>query len=288
MTDFQYIIRGEQLETKTGHRLAQAYEQRDRDIEDFLTNVATLLDELSIRVAVLQQEVGSLQEVFTSQWTYRAELGPPPTTGTLRGDAVPATELYIHIEDTDGVNQYPGMNAVRTGDVIWLRSGGADNYSKYQVDFVTPATTGTDYFTFEVTSLAQSGTVNQNALITVTFVISSSGYANYNYGGTDVVNDPGAGNITQVGTGSNPRTFAVSAIDADGLDRNLSRIATGENFTITDDPDVPSVYGFATFVTTSDVTLVDQSAWGFFSAERVVTSGGGGTLPLGTPLRVYF
>lgn len=37
---FEYVLRGEQLETKTGYRLAQAYEQRDRDLEDFLSELA--------------------------------------------------------------------------------------------------------------------------------------------------------------------------------------------------------------------------------------------------------
>jgi len=36
---FQFLIRGDQLETKTGYRYAQAVEQRDRDLEDYLSTL---------------------------------------------------------------------------------------------------------------------------------------------------------------------------------------------------------------------------------------------------------
>jgi len=114
---------------------------------------------------------------------------------------------------------------------------------------------------------------------------SLTGMSRYLFGGTTTGVDPGAGNIAISGTGSNPRTFALSGTDADGIIRSLITLLPGDTLVITDDPSTPPITGFARYSLLN--VPVDEGGWWSFTALRTDTSGSTATPPVGTSLRLY-
>lgn len=98
--------------------------------------------------------------------------------------------------------------------------------------------------------------------------------------------DPGPGNIGVSGSGNQPRDFAVSKVDADGVTRNLGAVHLGDALVVTDDPDTPPTTGFARYIITTPVT--DLGTYVTFTANRTDTSGATQPPPVGTRLRVYW
>lgn len=116
-------------------------------------------------------------------------------------------------------------------------------------------------------------------------VSSVSGFATWDYAGDVTGVDPGAGNLAISGTGSNPRTFAVSGVDNTGATRNFGILQVGDSLAVTDDPAAPPVTGFARYVLTSDP--VNMGAYWTWTALRTDTSGATTPPPIGTSLRIY-
>jgi hypothetical protein len=112
----------------------------------------------------------------------------------------------------------------------------------------------------------------------------STSTVEYLWGGDVTGIDPGAGYLRISGTGNQPRTFAISEIDADGQTRNFGLLKAGDTIVITDDPDAPPISGFARYLLTADP--VDQGAWWSAVALRTDTSGVTAPPPIGTRLRV--
>lgn len=113
---------------------------------------------------------------------------------------------------------------------------------------------------------------------------TTTGSGIWTWGGPTGV--PTSGQMFIDGTGSNPRTFVVSEIDADGIPRNLSPIQPGDVFTITDDPATPPITGFVRYTVLSDLVYTAGSPGYYtFTALRGESNGATSPPPVGTRIR---
>jgi len=230
------------------------------------------------------------------KWTSAA--GTPATgrASANTADALLATTLYL--STTTGPATGTGADASGVlaagiaGDTITIYDT-ANSLNKLKYALTGSGVSFGGYYAFPVILSAEGSTTepsNNAQLVVRLFHIGGGGsggtsYARWRYNGTVIGADPGTGNLTINGTGSNPRDFTVSKTDVDGIPHNLLILQPGDIWTITDDPDSPPITGFARYDLLD--TPVDHGTWFSFSANRNDTAGSTAAPPVGTVLRAY-
>ena len=142
-----------------------------RALFDLSRLVTDLERRATLQFLKIEQQLATLVNTYTGQWTFKSGGGVPPGTGNVTGNGPGATFLYISDVDKDGVNRSLEMTNVASGDEIYLRGADADEWIKYTV---TSAVDSGAHFTFGVTEDALGGgTVNPNSTITVDFYVQA-------------------------------------------------------------------------------------------------------------------